>query len=510
MKKIFAFLLGFTVLFSVSCEKKETDLPIYEETSAINQFIYDGMSTVYLWADEMKDKKPTSADTDSKEYFEKLLYTTDTEHGWSWITDDVDALLADFSGEATAAFGFAPYLLWYDQTRTRLVAFVRYVFPGTPAQKAGLVRGDIIDKINSGNITEDNYALLYSTNSETTFTVYDQQYENPKEVTIVPASLDTDPVLADTIYTELGSGKKIGYLFYTNFISEYNDHLYEVFQKFKAEGITHLVLDLRYNTGGDVSAATYLASLIAPKAVVETKPLFTELTYNDFINKIYREKNWNRIYLGSYDNTKERNPLDANPDLDKVYIIATSHSYSASELLTFCLKPYTQVEHIGEKTGGKYTASWTVHAYDSFEKNGNARAVTIYDETELSSKEKDELKNWALQPIVARYTDKNENDFIETDGVIPNYPIESQEYNTETWKRIGDPDDYLLAKAVSLITGKPYADTNTKSARTQFIDAGWVAPSEEVMRESVNLDDIRISLQDIQNIRQQQRNAEQK
>ena len=43
------------------------------------------------------------------------------------------------------------------------------------------------------------------------------------------------------------------------------------------------------------------------------------------------------------------NPLTANLNLNKVYVIATSGSVFASELTTFCLRPYMNVIHIGEK-----------------------------------------------------------------------------------------------------------------------------------------------------------------
>jgi len=90
-------------------------------------------------------------------------------------------------------------------------------------------------------------------------------------------------------------------------------------------------------------------------------------------------------YLGTYD-PKDSNPLDANLDLKTVYIIATDDSYSASELTLFCLKPYMNVVHIGYDTGGKYTASWTIHGYD--EEFG----VPVYDETKAFIFRKNQLK----------------------------------------------------------------------------------------------------------------------
>jgi len=458
---------------------------IAKEINIVSQFVYDGMSLYYFWADEVKNKKPTVADVNPENYFYKILNSTDTQHGWSWITDDINSLLSGFSGEATDAFGFQPFPLYADDTYTTVVGFIRYVYPDSPADKAGLKRGEVITKINGQTITTNNYTLLYGANAETTFTVTDQYFKNPRDVKVMPAKINTDPVLYSNVYEM--DGKKIGYLFYTNFYENYNASLYQVFSEFKTAGVTDLVLDLRYNPGGGISAATYLASLIAPESNVRNKDVFTVMSYNSYVNGIFDKNKWDRRdYLGDYNNAKYQDPLNANLNLNKVYVIATGSSASASELITFCLEPFMQVEHIGEKTAGKYTASWTIHAYDDFENSVHP----IYVESKLTDSEKDKLKNWGMQPIVGRYTDKNNNDFIATNGLVPDYAINTQEYNTATWKPIGDVNDYLFAKAISLITGKPYQTTATRNLMIpEYKDAELYSTIESVSRQAVIIDD---------------------
>lgn len=480
------FLITLVILATaVSCKKEVTPTPptTKDSISVVSQFVYDGMSDYYLWASEMTSKKPTLTDKDPEAYFKTLLNATDTQHGWSWITDDIDGLLADFSG-TPLDFGWSLSLLWVDAAKTRLVGIVKYVYPNTPASNAGIVRGNIIDTLDGASITLSNYEKLYSNNA-ITVKVKDQNFSNGRTIAISPITIEANPILKDTVYN-IG-GHKIGYLFYSEFTLKYNSKLFETFTKFKAAGVTDLVVDLRYNHGGSISAATYLGSLIAPQTVVQNKSAFTILSYNSFLNQYFDQNSIDRKeYLGELNGAPD--PMGANLNLNKVYVIATGDSYSASELLTFCLKPYMSVVHIGGNTGGKFTASITIHAYNSY----NNRVATIYNESAIPAGTKASLKNWGMQPIVAKYTDKDGKDFVSPGYLVPTEPMTSLENNPSVWKPIGDVQDYLLAKAVSLITGVPVsgavnANTIPRSAISGYKDAKLFGPIDDKLKESVHL-----------------------
>ncbi|MBP9032171.1 MAG: hypothetical protein KBF95_08590 [Dysgonomonadaceae bacterium] len=230
------FLGLIAVLFSfilTSCEKdSQTDTaPTDEKINPVSQFVYDGMSTYYLWANEVVNKKPTVADTDPEAYFYRILNSTDSQHGWSWITDDVQSLLNDFSGTPKASGAPSFTFMYANPQETQYYAIVNYVFPNTPASNAGLKRLDIIGQIDGQPITNSNYGKLYGSDP-VTFSIYKltaNDIVKDRDISITPTVISTNPVLLDSIY-EIGD-KKIGYLFYTDFISEFNNSLFQEFSK---------------------------------------------------------------------------------------------------------------------------------------------------------------------------------------------------------------------------------------------------------------------------------------
>ena len=80
-----------------------------------------------------------------------------------------------------------------------------------------------------------------------------------KEITLTKQEgLQEDPILTSNIITS--GDRKIGYLMYNQFVPGSEDAMNAIFADFKAQGITDLVLDLRYNLGGTGSTAAVLAS----------------------------------------------------------------------------------------------------------------------------------------------------------------------------------------------------------------------------------------------------------
>lgn len=417
-------IIGFTSIFALSCKKDEIDVQT-RLNSEIMKWMYDAMDEVYYWNSTIPSYNSVKGEMDPKVFFKKLIYTP--EDRWSWLTDDYIALQAEFAGTPTS-MGISPVFgKFLDSDKVFII--IAYVYPGSPADMAGIKRGDIILKINSQELNTANYYTLYKQDS---YSVTLGNYINDSissTSTVIPLTaetIDSNPVVFDTVLQF--RDRKIGYLVYVEFISGENDALLNSFgsimDNFKSQGVTDLILDLRYNPGGEITAANYLASCIAPSSFVSDTNVFVKFNYNYTIQHSYE----------FYEGANSKNLVNRfannghNLNLSRVFFLAGQNSASASELLMIGLEPYMEVIQIGDTTYGKYTGAWVISDTNDPPKH-----------------------NWAIVPIVSKYS--NASGFTDFKiGLIPDYLIKDELLEA---KAFGDVADPMLGQAVELITGLP-------------------------------------------------------
>lgn len=323
----FLFLTPIIVLALLSCEKEED----YEVN--VNKELYSIMKEYYLWYNQMPAVNPDDFSS-PVELMDALRVNPPDK--WSYVTTRTE-LEAYYNQGAYVGFGFGSGFNIDGEL------FLSFVFNNSPLYAQGINRGWQIISIDGQTPTPENYSSLIGPSEagvSKTF-VFKSPAGTTHEYTFTKAAISMNTVLMDTVYTF--DAKKVGYFVLESFISTTKDELTSVFADFKSKGITELIVDLRYNGGGQVSTSAYLANLIGGSVAFGN--IYTKSYHND---KLSRENSYITF------NT-ENNSLQLN----KVTFITTQGSASASELLINGLKPFLDVTLVGEKTHGKPVGMYT-------------------------------------------------------------------------------------------------------------------------------------------------------
>lgn len=426
--RLFALITLGASLMWVSCNNSSgvNDGPFYQ----VNEFIQVNMDYYYFWNDLVPDNIP--GDTRPQDYFDSML---DAGDEFSYMTNDYQALLNNLNGNPRST-GISPTFSKFNNS-DRVFVVVEFVYAGTPADAAGFKRGDIIMRIDGEEMNEDNYQDLYYAdgNPEYTLGAYDEESNSISETDSVVAvskeMLQTDPVIETRVFEQ--EGVKTGYIYYARFINGEDDRFIEsvdnALADFASQGISELIIDLRYNPGGTITAAKNIGNSLAPEGNINAEDIFVSFKYNDELQAELEENEG-----PDSPNLNVRFSSDpTNLNLDRVFFLTTSSSASASELLINGLSPYMDVVTIGTPTFGKF--------YGSFVLTGqNSRPPNSY----------------AIVPVVLKYANAlGVTDF--RDGLEVDHEVQDRILDGVP---LGDPSDPLLAKALELITGQPPAKVN--------------------------------------------------
>jgi C-terminal processing protease CtpA/Prc len=308
-------------------------------TSAINDSALAYSKDLYLWYSQIPStfnaqsySDPNAIMTAIRQYSNEPGFSTPVDK-WSFGMKQQE--WDNTSSGVSADFGMNVFFNEEGDLR------VKSVERESPSGKAGIRRGWRITKINgSTDITTSNADFIVqgvwnSTSSSFTFLKPDN---TTVDLTLTAATYQEHPVILDSVYNI--NSKKIGYFSFNSFLGDtveiYNEFA-RVFNRFAAQNVSDVIVDLRYNGGGYVSVQQKLADWLAPSGA--NNGLMMKEQFND------KYTSYNTV-----DNFQKQGTLNLN----RIFFIVSNGTASASELLINNLKPYMEVKLIGpSKTYGK-------------------------------------------------------------------------------------------------------------------------------------------------------------
>ena len=469
------YFISMMLLF-LNCTKDTDRIPADIE---LNNFVWKGLNSYYYWQSDVTDLSDNRFSNQGalnnflrnfltpEELFQHLRFQPGVVDRFSWIVDDYVALENSFQGiRLTNGMQFKLY--YNKENATNVYGVVYYVIPGSNAASQGVLRGAVFSAIDNTQITVDNYrSLLFGENRNYTVNLSDFKAGDPEvngtNIALVKEDFQENPVAISKTFIE--GSKKIGYLLYNQFSSSFDLQLNSAFAYFKSEAVTDLIIDLRYNGGGSVRTATYLASMING---TNTGKLFSQ----EFWNEKVIENTSPEYFENNFTDQITSNNADVaieSLSLNTVYFIVTEDTASASELVINGMKPYVDVKLVGTQTVGKQVGSITVYDSDNYRRSGSNLNVN---------------HTYAMQPIVLEI--KNSQGQNNPDGYLADIILPEdfgREDGTINLGVLGEKSDILLDRTINYITtgSRPAAKNSNYNQNKALIDSKVLQPFSQEM-----------------------------
>ena len=204
---------------------------------------------------------------------------------------------------------------------------IKEVMSGTPAEEAGLKDGDLIYEVDGESTYGMDLQEIVShvrgeENTQVVLTIVRTGVDDYLEIPITRKKIEDNTVNA-TMYDN-----KIGYIQITEFDEVTTNQFKENLEMLQGDGMEALILDLRSNPGGSLSAVVDIAGMILPKGLV--------------------------VYTEDKNGKREEYYSDGKHELTiPMVVLVNGASASASEILSGAIKDYGIGTLMGTKTFGK-------------------------------------------------------------------------------------------------------------------------------------------------------------
>lgn len=273
--------------------------------------------------------------------FKGMLASLDDPYSQYYTAEEFKSAMEQFDGEYSGIGAVVSI------SKDKSTISISSVYPDSPAEKAGLMAGDILKEIDDEEIVfgmslEEVVRLIKGPKgSKVEITVKRKGEKKELKLTAI-----RDEIKLQTVYYDLIE-KNIGYIRITEFSSNTSDEFKKVYKSLAEKGAERMIVDLRDNPGGSFnSVCEILDGFLSDGVIVYTK-----------------DKNGEKDYVNA----------DSNVDYDKkMVVLVNANSASASEIFSGTVKDRGLGTLIGETTYGKGIVQNTIPLAD-----GTAIKLTI-------------------------------------------------------------------------------------------------------------------------------------
>jgi carboxyl-terminal processing protease len=212
---------------------------------------------------------------------------------------------------------------------------IQEVVKGAPADRAGLQKNDIIEKINdidvSGDDLDKTTATIAQANGSDVKLTIKRGNQEEFDVNVVPEKVKIESVEGNML------DSSIGYIRIKTFMNENTaEDFKNMVDQLKSQGMKGMILDLRENPGGLLSEAVGVASQFIPKGKI--------ITYT----------------IDKYNNRNDSLSVGGDAEDIPLVILVNGNSASASEVVTGALRDYGIATIVGTTTFGKGIVQQTI------------------------------------------------------------------------------------------------------------------------------------------------------
>lgn len=224
---------------------------------------------------------------------------------------------------------------------------VAELFPNSPALSAGLKIGDKIVKVNDEDVTAITESSLIikkikgEAGTEVTIQIYRPGDGKYHDFTMKRVAINVPNISGKLL--ENG----IAYIRISQFDGDIARSFYEMYNNLSTQGAKALIIDLRFNPGGDYGQVVAIADMLLPEGLI--------------------------VYTEDRNGKREEKRSDAAALNVPMAVLVNGYSASASEILSAALQDYKKATIIGEKTFGK----GLVQTIDTSFPNGAGLKYTI-------------------------------------------------------------------------------------------------------------------------------------